>query len=131
MGVPNAVSRFLLPQNCMAFGQISAANTNRDGTGTIVDVLVAGSEGTEIESVRVQAVATTTVGVVRLFIHNGTVWRLWKELLVDAITPSASVEAFSVEDVPTTRMLLPFGYKLGAATHNAETFNVWASGGNY
>lgn len=131
MGVPNSAPRFLLGENSSGNGQVTAANTNRDGTGTIVDILTAGPNGTEIESVRIQATGTTTVGVVRLFIHNGAAYRLWKEVLVAAVTPSTSVDAFSAEVVPTTKLILPFGYKFGASTHNAETFNVFAHGGNF
>jgi len=131
MPAPNSAPRMLLPENSVGNAVVSAANTLRDGTGTIVDVFTPGAQGGEVELIRVVAQATTTAGVVRIFIHNGTAYRLYKELLVTAITPSATVEVFSIEFVPTKRLILPAGYKLGASTHNAETFNVLAQGGNY
>lgn len=106
-----------------AVAQISAANTGRDGTGTIVDVVTAGANGTRVDDVTVVATGTTTAGVVRLFLHDGTNTRLWKEILVAAITPSASVEVWKAR-FSDLALVLEFGWKLQASTHNAETFNV-------
>lgn len=36
-------------------GQVSAANTNRDGTGTTVDIVTAGANGTKIDCIHIQA----------------------------------------------------------------------------
>src|SRR5262249_27101643 len=46
-------------------GQVSAANTNRDGTGTLVDIVSAGALGSRLDQIEVVAIATTTAGVVR------------------------------------------------------------------
>lgn len=60
--------------------------------------------------------------------------RLWKELLVSAITPSATVAAFTntmSSNVSTDAGYLPLilqpGWSLRASTHNAESFNCIAS----
>lgn len=108
---------------------IATANTNRDGTGTIGTVLTAGSNGSEVERVDITAQGTTTAGVIRLFVHNGTTAFLWKEVLVAAITPSASIAVFTAS--VREKLVLPTGYSLRAATHNAETFNIQAFGGDY
>lgn len=126
----NTVPIFTLTPIC-AMAQISTANTNRDGTGTIGTVYTPGSNGGRIEAIRVQATGTTTTGVVRLFVHDGTNTRLYKELLVTAITPSTSVEAFSTTYLPDKPLVLPSGYSLRASTHNAETFNVIVQAGDY
>lgn len=105
---------------------ILTANTNRDGTGTIGTVLTAGSNGSEIESIDIVAAGTTTAGVVRLFVHNGSTAFLWREVLIGAITPSTSLAAFS--RTITRRVSLPSGWSLRASTHNAETFNIHAFG---
>lgn len=120
------------PRN--AIGQVTAANTARDGTGTVVTVFTAGAAGSKIERVRIQATGTTTAGVVRLFIHDGTNFRLLREVLVGAITPSVTVEAFSANvdlSTPDQVIVLPIGYSLRASTNNAETFNVFVVGGDY
>lgn len=115
---------------------ISAANTARNGTGTIVTVFTAGASGSRIERIVIQAQATTTAGMVRLFIHDGTTAWLYEEIPVSAITPSATVPAFATniqafsnpELMPLT---LPTGYSLRASTEKAETFNVIAVGGDF
>lgn len=117
-----------------AIAQATAANTNRDGTGTIATVFTAGSSGSRLERVRIQAAGTTTAGVVRLFVHDGTNARLLMEVLVSAITPSTTVQAWSADidmSYNGQALMLPSGFSLRAATHNAETFNVIAVGGDF
>ncbi len=106
-----------------AVAQISTANTNRDGTGTIATVLTAGASGTRIDQIDITATGTTTAGVVRLFIHDGSNGRLWREVLVTATTPSTTVAVWSTS-LTDLNLILKTGYSLRAATHNAETFNV-------
>lgn len=116
-----------------ALGQVSAANTNRDGTGTLVDILTGAANGTRVQKITVKATGTTTAGMVRLYLYNGTITRLWKEVEVAAITPSASVKTFEkeIELFGELALHLPANYVLRASTHNAETFNVLAEGGSY
>lgn len=116
------------PKTWMA--ALSAANTNRDGTGTIVTVASAGSSGSRIDTVRVIGTAAVTAGVVRLFVHDGTNTRLLKEVMVAATTPSAAVETFTQDIDFPSGLFLPSGWSLRAATHNAEAFNVIARGGD-
>ena len=103
--------------------QVSAANTARDGTGTVVTLFTAGASGSRIDDIDIVAAATTTAGVVRLFLHNGTGYRLLREILVSAITPSTTVEVFSAR-LRDLALILPTGWSLRASTHIAETFNV-------
>ena len=112
---------------------IATANTNRDGTGTIGTVLAGGANGTLIDHIDICATGTTTAGIVRLFItlDSGPTSRLWKEIVVPAITPSASLAAFMRRIkcvLPENGLYLPVGHSLRAATHNAEGFNVHAYG---
>jgi hypothetical protein len=112
-------------------GQVTTANVNRDGTGTPVVIATAGANGTRIDLIRVQAVGATTVGVVRLFIYNGVNIRLYKEILIPAVTPSTSIEAYSFNFRPEEPLVLPSGYSLQATTNNTETFNIHVHGGDY
>lgn len=130
MASPNIAPRFVETAVIGAVS-IATANTNRDGTGTIGTVLTAGAQGTLVELVRVVAAGTTTAGVVRLFLHDGSTYYLLKEILVTAITPSTTVEVFSAEFVPTKPLVLPTAWSLRASTNNAETFKVLATGGSY
>jgi hypothetical protein len=109
----------------------STANTARDGTGTIATVITGGAGGTRIDNITIKATVTTTAGMVRLFLHDGTNYRLWKEILVPPITVSATVAAFEhVIDcsVPGSLLLLPSGHSLRFAPEKAENFNVIAIG---
>ena len=113
---------------------IATANTARDGTGTIADLLTAGSNGTIVNRVTMRARVTTTVGVIRLFIKISSTYYLFEEVLVTAITPSTTVAVWSGASTLITAALplsLPSGYKLSCSTHVAENFVVVAHGGNY
>jgi hypothetical protein len=116
-------------------GQVSTANTARDGTGTIVSIFAAGLEGSRIDQIRIHATGTTTAGMIRLFIDDGTNTRLWKEIPVIASTPGASTPAWSANVASQVDLelplVLPATHSLRAATNNAETFNISAIGGDF
>lgn len=112
--------------------QVSAANTNRDGTGTIVDVLTGGTSGTRIAEVVVEAVGVTTAGMVRLYLYDGTNTRLFDEISVAAqASPGASTKTTRVSTVYTNLILPSSSWKLRASTHNGETINVIALGADF
>ena len=114
-------------------GALSTANTNRDGTGTLVDVFTAGERGSEVRRVTINATSTTTAGMVRLFIYDGTNARFWKDIVVEAITPSGTVEAFNyvLSLLKSEALLLERTHVLRAAPHNAESFHVVCEGVDY
>ena len=123
----------------LEYSQLTTANTNRDGTGTIVTVAsgptasAAAGVGERISRVIVQATGTTTAGVIRFYLSldNGTTNRLICERLVAAITPSTSVAAFRMEVNELAGLVLPGGNTalLRASTNNTETFNVIVESG--
>lgn len=119
------------PKNGVA--QVSTANTNRDGTGTLATVYTAGTNGSRIDALQIQAAATTTAGMVRFFISNdgGTTKRLVGEVAITAITPSATVAAFNTTigngitgSFLSKGLVMQASAILYASTHNAETFNI-------
>jgi hypothetical protein len=116
-------------------GLVSAANTNRDGTGTLVTIMSAGASGTKLETVRIQARDTTTAGMVRLFLWDGSsTYRLLEEIPVTAVVPGGTVQAFAAEldfSQPERFRHIPTGWSLVASTHNAEVFFVEAWGADY
>ncbi len=107
-----------------AAGQVSTANTNRDGTGTIATIFTAGASGSRVDDILVTATGTTTAGMVRLFLQDGTTARLWQEIPVTPVTPSGTVPAFTFT-LLNQALMLPSGWSLRASTNNAETFNVF------
>lgn len=118
-----------------AIAQISAANTNRDGTGTLVTVIAGASAGgsleggTRVDDITIQATATTTAGMIRLFLSldGGTTNRLIREIPVNAATPSGTVQAFRTDLVDLGIILPNANALLRAATNNAEAFNILVS----
>lgn len=117
-------------------GQVSVANTARDGTGTIATIFTAGANGSRIDAISLKAVGNTTAGMIRLFIHDGTNARLLTEVPVTAVTPSTTLPSWGAELNTNTMtqvlpIVLPNGYSLRAATNNAETFNLIAFGGDF
>lgn len=118
----------------MVVAQVSAANTNRDGTGTIVDLITGVAAGTRINKITVKGIATSTAGMVRIYFFDGTNTRLYIEVTVTAITASASVETFSEEisfNDANAPILASATQKLQASTHNAETFNIIIEAADY
>ena len=116
----------------LATASVSAANTNRDGTGTIVTVLTGVAAGTKVFEVDVQMTVTSTAGMVRLFLSSdtGATWKLFDEVAIAAATASASVKATRVATQYTNLILPSASWVLGAATHNAEASVVTALGGD-
>jgi hypothetical protein len=115
-------------------GRATAANTNRDGTGTIVDVVSTGSGARKIERIEITAEVTTTAGMVRLFTFNGTDYRLWREIVVPANTVASTNPAFNFQiDLSASGQILTLEstHKLGFAPHNAEAFICHAFGGDF
>lgn len=121
----------LTPHNTIS--QVSAANTNRDGTGTIVDCITGETNGTRINKITITATVTTTAGMVRLYYYDGAATRLWKEIVVSAITVAASTAAFTsfIDLTGEYAVILKSGEKIQASTHNAEAINIFIEAGDY
>lgn len=112
-------------------GQVSAANTNRDGTGTIVSIITGGADATRIQKIRAKAVATSTAGMVRIYHKSGVNIRLIYEFIVTAITAAAAVKTWEDELFFPEGYFLNSGDTIEASTHNAETFNIHIDYGDY
>ena len=108
---------------------ISTANTNRDGTtGTYGTLITAGSSGSRVDRIRVNATATTTAGMVRLFVSSALIY----EIPVVAVTPSATNPAWAADVDFDKGLILESSAVLKASTHNAESFSVTViSGGDF
>jgi len=111
--------------------QVSTANTNRDGSGTLVTVLTAGSNGSRVDYIEITAVGTTTNNVIRLFISDGTTNWLIDEILITARTPSATNRVSRQTLVYSNPFVLQSGWSLRASTNNSETYNIIAFGGDF
>jgi hypothetical protein len=111
--------------------QILTGNTNRDGaTGTYGTIVTAGSGGSRLTGGRIEGVGTVTAGMIRLFVSDGTNTRLYDERPVTATTPSGTVPGWQDDFSFPESFTLQSGWSLKASTNNAETFNVFAYGGD-
>jgi hypothetical protein len=114
----------------VGMAQVTAANTNRDGTtGTYVTLLTAAASGTRVAEIVTQGAVTTTAGMVRLFLTDGTTTRMFDEISISAATVSATVKGNRVSTT-YNNLVIPSGWSIRASTHNAEAINVWALGAN-
>lgn len=113
------------------------------GLANIRTIASGNNFGTRIELINITASGTTTAGVIRLFVDNSqaggfytpnTGVKLWREVLVTAVVPSATAVAYTTELVRIdgrALIILPSGQILKASTEKAETFSVICHGGDY
>ena len=112
---------------------ISSASAIRTTTGVtgLTSLFVAGTNGSRVDRIRVKATATTTAGMVRIWIYSGSGnAQLLFEIPVSAVTPSATLASFETY-INVAMENLPTGYTLYATTEKAEAFNVMAFGGDW
>lgn len=113
----------------IGIGQVSVANPNRDGTGTMVVVMTAASTGSRIDYVEIKALGSTTSGMVRLFLHDGAAARLLTEIEVPVVVAGPTQKTFEKLVELAGGLTVPSGYSLRASTEVSEAFNVFAFGG--
>jgi hypothetical protein len=109
---------------------IGTAETSRTAPTSVGTLFSAGSNGSRVDEINIVATGTTTAGVVRIFVYNGTNYFLLREALVPAITPSTTVAVFS-STLVFSNLVIPTGYSIRVTTNNAETFHVSAFGGDF
>jgi hypothetical protein len=120
---------------------IAIAVTNRDGTGSITDVLTAGSNGTRIDFVTFTSAQATPAAsaarVQRVYITDtsGANSRLISEIVLPAVTASATAIGATATITYTNGLILASGQKLqvsqsiyGSAN---DTTQVLVRGGDY
>lgn len=82
----------------IGFASVTTANTNRDGTGTIVDALTGVAAGTRIERVKIITTGNPADSIVTMFLHDGTAYRFFDEFdLGDPAAASATVPGFQTD----------------------------------
>lgn len=130
----------------VSWGALSAANTAKDGTGTVVTVFTAGANGSRIDQIKVRALGTNAATVLRLFVNNGLTNAtpannaLVHEITVAATTLSETA-ALTDNDVLISKgdnvtcpiPYLPANYKINATIGTAATAGLAVSvfGGDY
>lgn len=115
---------------------ISTANTARDGSGTVGTLVTGTALGVRIDKITVHAKVTTSAGMIRFFLNDGTNKFLVHEEVVAAVTVGADTPAWSAEILQETnpwlaKLTVLTGWTLLVSTHIGEAFSVVAHGGNY
>ncbi|WP_135553238.1 hypothetical protein [Paenibacillus cymbidii] len=131
----------------VSWGNVATANTAKDGTGTVVTVFTAGTNGSKIDQIKVRALGTNVATVLRIFINNGSTNAtasnnsLIHEVTI-ASTTLSEVAALVDNDVTITKNTtetvvpipyLPAGYKINITigTTVAAGLQVTVHGADY
>ena len=117
---------------------LTAANTLKDGTGTVLNVFTAdATNGGFVQRIRFRAAGTNVATVARVFINNGsTNATAANNILFDEITLAAStlseVAALAVYELPLN-FALPPGYKINVTLGTTVVAGYFISviGGKY
>ena len=112
----------------LAAVNVATANANRDGTGTVATLIAGASTGTRVAEIVCQARVTTTAGMVRVFLYDGTTYRFFDEIAIAAATVSASVKGTRVSTTYNNLILPSASWSVVVSTHNAESIDVTALG---
>jgi hypothetical protein len=115
-------------------GSVSAANTNRDGTGTIVDIITGAATGTRILEVVLKATDDPADCTVTLFLNDGVTSHIFDEIDLGNPAPGSTTLPSYRSTVTYSNLVLPSAsWKLQAAITVAPTggtVKVIAFGGN-
>jgi hypothetical protein len=113
---------------------VATANTARDGSGTIVELIAGVAAGTKVLEVVAQAAisGTVTAGMVTLFTSTdgGSTWRLFDEIAIAAASSAVAVKATRNTATYSNLVLIGTNHRLGAATTIAQSVNVAALAGD-
>lgn len=108
----------------VGIGEVAAANTNRDGTGDVVDVLSAGTNGTKVNEIVVKATGDPADSIVTLFLNNGAKTYIFDEIDLDNPAAGSATLASYRSTVRYDNLILPSGWKLQAAITASPTAGV-------
>lgn len=95
--LPPVCCNFMQETNVVGQGTITAANSNLDGSGILVDILTATENGTEIKSITIASLGSTKEDIVRFFIADGTDYYLWMEIVIPPSTQASFIPSLKIE----------------------------------
>lgn len=120
-----------------AASALIAANTAKDGTGTVATVFTSGADGSFVQKLVARALGTNVATVLRVFVNNGSTNAtvanntLVAEMTLPATTLS-EVSALSPYELPLN-FAMPNGFKLNCTigTAVAAGYQLSVLGGTY
>ncbi len=117
--------------------KLTAANTAKDGTGTVGNPFTAGANGSRLDYLKVRALGTNVATVLRVFVNNGsdpTVATNNSLILEQTIAATTLSEVAQLADnLVQLDLSLPANYKINVTigTAVAAGLQVTAFGGDY
>lgn len=131
---------FTLTPNCPVVA-VAAANTARDGSGTLVTLFTAGASGSRVESITFRSAQATAaassamIGAVYLTDTGGINPRLIDEVVIATATPSTTAAGAYSTITFTDGLIIPSGclIKVTQSVYAGvqDQMHVIAKGGNY
>jgi hypothetical protein len=121
----------------VSWGKLIDDNTNYDGTGDVVELFVAGENGSRIDMIKIKPLGTNVATVMRLFLNNGSspTTPANNSLIFELTLPetTASQIASLAEYQEVLDIAIPTGYKLygSLGTEVASGYQVTVFGGDY
>lgn len=116
---------------------LTAANTSKDGTGTVTTVFTAGADGAFVQRLVARAIGTNVATVLRVFVNNGAVnTTAGNNSLIHEMTLPATTLS-EVAALPPYELALNFplppGYRLMCTigTAVAAGYEITVFGGSY
>jgi hypothetical protein len=116
---------------------LTAANTAKDGTGTVATVFTAGADGAFVQRLNARAVGTNVATVLRLFVNNGgsNAVAANNSLIFEMTLPATTLSEVAAQppyELPLN-FALPAGYKLlcTLGTAVAAGYEITVFGGSY
>jgi hypothetical protein len=135
--VANTAPIFSKQANVSWVNGITAANTAKDGTGTVDTVFTATTEGSFVQKLRIRPRGTNVASVLRIFLNNGsTNATASNNALIDEVslpaTTNTEVAAIQGTEV-SLNLPIPNGYKINVTlgTAVAGGYVVTAFAGDY
>lgn len=121
--------------------RLAAANTARDGSGTVAFLCSGNTNGTRIDKITFTSAqasaAANSLMVGRVFVSDtsGANYRLYKEVVIVAVTASNTAQGAQQQIVFTGGLILPFGTYIGVTQSvyagAQDQMDVIAEGGDF
>lgn len=111
------------------------SRANITGTTGLTQLTPVSTNGKKVDTIRVQAKGTTVAATLFVWLYNGTTSFLVDEILIAAITPSATVAAYKIDAAygltGAVALNLPAAFQLFVSVTVANDVNVAAMGGDF
>ena len=108
-----------------AVATVSTANTNWDGTGTIVTAFTAGDNGSRVDQIGWSCEGTSSAGLLNMFVREDSEddWTFIFGITISAATASTTAPPHA-GGVTNLNWVLSGGAQIGFSTTVSQTINI-------